>query len=604
MATLIPAISTCHFQAGERRVAERLEQKLDDDYLVWFDVPIGPKRLHPDFVVLHPRRGLLVLEVKAWKLDTIIRGDKQSIEIWSSTGTPTTVPNPLEQARQHTHAVVDRLKTDPQLVWSAGSHAGNLAFPWSYGVILSDITRRQFDQHGLDQVLEPHRVVCTDEMTDAVDPEQFQIRLWSMFPHLMRGAITLPQIDRIRWHLFPEIRVGVQGSVFDEESGEAAIPDLIKVMDLQQEQLARSLGDGHRVIHGVAGSGKTMILTYRAELLAQTTTPAKPVLVLCFNKLLAAQLDATMRAKGIADRVHARNLHKWCRDQLVTYHASLPPHGARDYSDQLIERAIRAVEQGEIPAAQYHAVLIDEGHDFRPEWLKLVTQMVDPKTDSLLLLYDDAQNIYGREREKRFSFKSVGVQAQGRTTVLRINYRNTRQILLTASSVAADLLRPQSSDDDGVPLLAPVSCGRDGLEPIVIRLPSPKHEAPTIADHLGRAHDDGHAWKDMAILCRHHDDMHRCAAALRHVRIPHRLQDQFAPDEDAIKVMTMHASKGLEFPVVALAGVSGMPAEDCAEPDEARLFYVAATRATDVVIIPVAGDSGMGARLRSNDHRV
>jgi superfamily I DNA and RNA helicase len=40
-------------------------------------------------------------------------------------------------------------------------------------------------------------------------------------------------------------------------------------MDLQQEQLARSLGDGHRVIHGVAGSGKTMILGYRAEYLAK-----------------------------------------------------------------------------------------------------------------------------------------------------------------------------------------------------------------------------------------------------------------------------------------------------------------------------------------------
>ena len=39
-------------------------------------------------------------------------------------------------------------------------------------------------------------------------------------------------------------------------------------MDLQQEQLARSLGDGHRVIHGVAGSGKTLILGYRAEQLA------------------------------------------------------------------------------------------------------------------------------------------------------------------------------------------------------------------------------------------------------------------------------------------------------------------------------------------------
>ena len=36
-------------------------------------------------------------------------------------------------------------------------------------------------------------------------------------------------------------------------------------MDLQQEKLARALGDGHRVIHGVAGSGKNMILGYCAE---------------------------------------------------------------------------------------------------------------------------------------------------------------------------------------------------------------------------------------------------------------------------------------------------------------------------------------------------
>jgi len=48
------------------------------------------------------------------------------------------------------------------------------------------------------------------------------------------------------------------------------VPDIVRVMDLQQEQLARSMGEGHRVIHGVAGSGKTMILGYRA----QSTAPA------------------------------------------------------------------------------------------------------------------------------------------------------------------------------------------------------------------------------------------------------------------------------------------------------------------------------------------
>ena len=48
--------------SGERRLAERLEHKLDDDYLLWYDVPVGPKQTHPDFVVIHPRRGLLILE--------------------------------------------------------------------------------------------------------------------------------------------------------------------------------------------------------------------------------------------------------------------------------------------------------------------------------------------------------------------------------------------------------------------------------------------------------------------------------------------------------------------------------------------------------------
>lgn len=35
-------------QSGERRLAERLEQKLEDDYLLWWDVPIGPKQTSPN----------------------------------------------------------------------------------------------------------------------------------------------------------------------------------------------------------------------------------------------------------------------------------------------------------------------------------------------------------------------------------------------------------------------------------------------------------------------------------------------------------------------------------------------------------------------------
>ena len=76
MAVLIPALGSCvgRMTSGERRLAERLQQKLEDDYLLWWDVPIGPKQTRPDFVVIHPHRGALILETKDWHLETIKKG--------------------------------------------------------------------------------------------------------------------------------------------------------------------------------------------------------------------------------------------------------------------------------------------------------------------------------------------------------------------------------------------------------------------------------------------------------------------------------------------------------------------------------------------------
>jgi UvrD-like helicase C-terminal domain/Nuclease-related domain/AAA domain len=611
MATLIPALGACisRMTGGERRMAERLEQKLDDDYLLWYDVPVGPKYSHPDFVVMHPRRGLLVLEIKDWRLATIQRADKETWEIIPD-GIPKNVINPLEQARQYAHQVVNSLERDPQLVQPDGKHQGKLAFPWSYGVVFSNITRKQFDAAELDQAIESNRVICSDEMTESVDAEALQGRLWGMFPYMMRGVMSLPQLDRVRWIMFPEVRVQTQGALFDDSDAEAELPSIMRVMDLQQEQLARSLGDGHRVIHGVAGSGKTMILGYRAEYLAKAhTTASKPILILCYNEPLAVKLNAMMEVKGLANQVHARHFHKWCRDQLVAFGQTLPNHnmpvGAK--MEDMVLRVIHGVDRRQIPSGQYQAVLIDEGHDFAPDWLKLVTQMVDPATNSLLVLYDDAQSIYERSRSKQFSFKSVGIQAQGRTTILKINYRNTKQILQTASLIAADLLTADDKDDDGIPLLKPISCGRDGEAPLIIRLPNLRAEATKIAELLSSAHQEGHAWGDMAVICRHYSGMDESAHALNYKNLPHQIRKgagSFHPNEDTIKVLTMHASKGLEFPVVALMGVGEMPAKGEDERDEARLFYVGATRATQKLIVTLSDSSEGFAQKLANSASV
>src|SRR5690606_30120176 len=105
------------------------------------------------------------------------------------------------------------------------------------------------------------------------------------------------------------------------------LPSLIRVMDFQQEQLARSLGEGHRVIHGVAGSGKTMILGYRCAHLAKVSM--KPILVLCFNRSLAARLRQVMAEKGLGEKVVVQHFHGWCKEMLAAYNVDAPP-GSRD----------------------------------------------------------------------------------------------------------------------------------------------------------------------------------------------------------------------------------------------------------------------------------
>ncbi|MBC1221026.1 NERD domain-containing protein [Nostoc sp. UCD121] len=504
MATLIPSFNSCSMRMtpGERRLAQRLEEKLEDDYLLWYDVPVGKKQLHPDFIVLHPSRGLFILEVKDWKLDTIKNINPSTVTLLTEDGVKE-VKHPLQQARDYALAVNKMLEKDSLLV-------------------------------------------------------QLQI------------------------------------------------PDILRIMDLQQEQLARSLGDGHRVIHGVAGSGKTMILAYRCQHLSQVSN--KPILVLCFNVSLAAKLRQTIQDKNRVSRIKVRHFHGWCMDLLKKYDIPRPDsreYQGEDYIEELVQRVITAVDAQLIPAGTYGAVMLDEGHDFKPEWLKLIAQMVNPETNSLLILYDDAQNLYGEERTKKFSFKSVGIQAQGRTTIFKLNYRNTAQVLGVAYEFAKEVMTPTTGDDDQVVLVEPTSAGRQGPKPDLIRLPCFKHEVDYLAGRVQQLHERDIPWNEIAIIYRSKFMGENIYNHFQQAQIPIEWVNadsdsrNYHPAEQSIKLITMYSSKGLEFPVACIPGIGYMPDQygHGTPEEEARLLYVAMTRAIEQLIMTCDRSSEFTNRL-------
>ena len=597
--------------AGERRLLHQLKRCLEDDYIVWHDIAIGPRARQPDFVILSPRWGVLLLEVKDWRRSTLGAGTRDAIELHTPRG-KVTVAHPLRQARDYAHELVDLMKADPALTHASGPFAGRLLFPYGWGVVLGGLRHGDVAGSDFETLFPSARTLLREDLEPEVAAGLYQQRLWGMFTVSYPHTLTLPQRDRIRWHLFPEVRLPTQATLaFDGDTAPdeqtPALPDLVAVMDLQQEQVARTLGEGHRVVHGAAGSGKTMILIFRAQYLAAAARAHRPILVMCFNRTLASRIEALLRQRGVDERVQVCTFHSWCQDMVRSYQLD-EPAGQRgsDYFDALALVLERALDSGRVPGGQYTALLIDEAHDFEDAWLRMAARMVSPETQSLLVLYDDAQSIY-QARRRKFNFASVGIDARGRTSILKLNYRNTAEVLALAMHCAQSLLKGDGIEhgDDEMQLVQPASAGRHGPLPVLIDARHEREEADLIVARMQQAHADGVAWQDVAVLCRTRPQMRAIELALQRAPIPLQSMNalafkRFDWQHASVKLLTLHSAKGLEFPWVFIAGLQAMPMRDEPLDDALRLLYVGMTRATQQLVLSAHGESTVVARVRAS----
>src|SRR5690606_35801519 len=127
--------------------------------------------------------------------------------------------------------------------------------------------------------------------------------------------------------------------------------DPIRVLDRQQERLAHHLGDGYRVIRGVAGSGKTLVLTFRAKHLARAQ-PHKRFLVTCYNVVLSKALELEL---ADLPNVEVRNI-----DSLAAKHSRLRGRNASpdDWRRRREDAARQLQARGR--SERFDAVFVDE----------------------------------------------------------------------------------------------------------------------------------------------------------------------------------------------------------------------------------------------------
>jgi superfamily I DNA/RNA helicase len=244
---------------------------------------------------------------------------------------------------------------------------------------------------------------------------------------------------------------------------------------------------------------------------------------------------------------------------------------------------ILAVDKGRVPRGQYSSILIDEGHDFEAAWFKLIVQMLDPVTDSLLLVYDDVQSIYKRRKPK--SWAGVGINVPGgRSKILKLNYRNTAEAIDFAYGFVSEYLDAQSPSE-AIPLVKPEQSLRHGEKPLIKEFPFFGEEMRFLSGYFSDMAKQGVPLRSIAVLCRTKHQVESVRKELRRHGLDSVSTLNGKVSSDAIRVLTMHSSKGLEFHTVAIPDLGCMPHAGVEEEDEARVLYVAMTRATEQLLL-------------------
>jgi superfamily I DNA/RNA helicase/mRNA-degrading endonuclease RelE of RelBE toxin-antitoxin system len=311
------------------------------------------------------------------------------------------------------------------------------------------------------------------------------------------------------------------------------------------------------------------------------------------NQVIVARqigtLEEYLRARRPGRKVRLSNLQKkaiWSVQETLAQ--LLKREGLETWQQRRVRAEAACSNNHTLPC--YDAVVVDEAQDLDPSLLRLLIKLC--KSPNRFFITADAnQSIYG----SGFTWADVDecLKFQGRTSVLKANYRSTREIgEATQSYLAAGALESEAVE---------LKYMNNGPLPVVRSAPNEAEEVNLLAHFLaGAAREFRLGLGSCAVFCPTEKRGEAIAAQLA----KHGVNATFMKGREldlsrpGVKVLTLNSSKGLEFPIVALAGFASshyalVHAENQeGERDEAlarerRTIFVGMTRAMRALLVVV-----------------
>ena len=376
---------------GECRVFEFFNEHLADDWEIYVQPHLNG--LRPDFVLLNPKVGIAVFEIKDWNLKALdyqtvtdqngrvelVASDKQGNQFSKQN------ENPIPKIELYKREIIGLYC--PRLGGKSGAAAvtAGVIFPFAED---DDVKTLFGSCLSLGMINYP----AYYPLSGATSLRAGSIS--EIFPESCRASSKLMSEDYAN-----DLRCWLTEPEFSAEQRQP-----LELDSTQRALVGSRTSSGFRRIRGPAGSGKSLVVAARAAELARE---GKSVLVVSYNITLVHYLrDLAVRCPEFSGESRSRvtwlNFHLLCsricgesgyHDEYAALFRKYGLDSALDVEvPTLTSRIIKRDEHGEM--SRYDAILVDEGQDFRLHWWQLL-RLLRRASGEMLLVADATQDVYG-----------------------------------------------------------------------------------------------------------------------------------------------------------------------------------------------------------------